>query len=87
MTVTGLSSQRIVEVAEQENALMIIMGSRGRSRLPHWLIGFVVEPVTRYCPRPVTIIKDTDFGEHRRTGLTILHSFSGEPVPENAASL
>jgi nucleotide-binding universal stress UspA family protein len=87
MTVAGLPSQRIVEVAEKVNALMVIMGSRGRLGLPHWLIGSVAEQVTRHCLQPVTVIKDTDFENRRRTGLKVLHSWRGEPVPEKIASL
>lgn len=86
MVVTGLPSKRIVEVAEKENVLMIVMGSRGRLGLPHWLIGSVAEQVAHHTPKPVTIIKDTDFDEHRRAGLKALHSRCEEPAPGKAAS-
>jgi len=80
MTVTGLPSQRIVEVAERENALMIVMGSQGRTGLPHWLLGSVAEQVSRHSPRAVTIIKDAEFHERHRVGLQTLHSRCDETV-------
>jgi nucleotide-binding universal stress UspA family protein len=87
MTVTGLPSKRIVEVAERENAMMIVMGSRGRTGLPHWLLGSVAEQVSRHSPRPVTIIKDAEFHERHRVGLQTLHSRCDESVADPAAIL
>lgn len=58
--VTGLPVSRILEVAEQYNPQMVIMGSKGRTGLAHLLLGSKAEQVVRLCPSPVTIIKIPD---------------------------
>jgi len=55
--VTGLPVSRILEVAEQYNPQMVVMGSKGRTGLSHLLLGSKAEQVVRLCPSPVTIIK------------------------------
>ncbi len=57
MLVTGLPVTRILEVAEQCNPQMVIMGSQGRTGLAHLLLGSKAEQVVRLCPSPVTIVK------------------------------
>ena len=56
--ITGLPVTRILEVAEQCNPQMVIMGSRGRTGLSHLLLGSKAEQIVRLCPFPVTIIKN-----------------------------
>jgi len=58
--ITGLPVTRILEVVEQCNPQMVIMGSKGRTGLTHLLLGSKAEQVVRLCPAPVTIIKKTD---------------------------
>lgn len=58
--VVGLPVNRILEVAEQIDAQMIVMGSRGRTGLPHVLIGSKAEKVAQLSPVPVTIVKSAD---------------------------
>lgn len=55
--VYGVPSTRICEVARQEHASMIVMGSHGRTGLAHLLLGSVAEQVLRGSPVPVTIVK------------------------------
>mgnify|MGYP001820717900 CR=1 FL=1 len=56
--IPGLPGQRIIEVAEREQAGMIIMGTHGRNGLAHLLQGSVAEYVTRYARVPVMTVKD-----------------------------
>lgn len=55
--VTGLPVTRILEVAEQVNAAMIVMGSQGHTGLEHILLGSKAEQVVHLSPIPVTIVK------------------------------
>ena len=56
--VTGLPVNRILEVAEKNNARMIVMGSQGRTGLAHVLLGSKAEQVVHLSPIPVTIVKN-----------------------------
>lgn len=55
--VTGLPATRILEVAAEEHARMIVMGSQGRTGLDHILLGSKAERVVQLSPIPVTIVK------------------------------
>jgi len=55
--VEGLPATRIIEVAKQVGARMIVMGSRGRTGLEHLLLGSKAERVIQLAPIPVTIVK------------------------------
>lgn len=55
--VSGLPAGRIVEVAEQVGAPVIVVGSRGRTGLPHVLLGSVAERVAQMATVPVVIVK------------------------------
>ena len=55
--VEGLPATRIVEMAEKIDAQIIVMGSRGRTGLPHLLLGSKAERVAQLSPIPVTIVK------------------------------
>ena len=56
--VHGLPVTRILEVAERIHASLIVMGSQGRTGLPHLLLGSKAERVAQLAPMPVTIVKD-----------------------------
>jgi len=56
--VIGLPVNRILEVAEQNHARMIVMGSQGRTGLSHVLLGSKAEQVVHLSPIPVTIVKN-----------------------------
>lgn len=55
--VAGLPPGRIVEVAEGEDACMIVIGSRGRTGLTDILMGSVAKSVAQRAPMPVVIVK------------------------------
>ena len=62
--VTGLPVNRILEVAEKIGARQIIIGSQGRTGLPHFLLGSKAERVAQLAPIPVTIVKT---GKHQKS--------------------
>lgn len=55
--VIGIPVSRILEVAEKTDAMMIVMGSLGRTGLGHLLLGSKAERVAQLSPIPVTIVK------------------------------
>ncbi len=55
--VAGLPAGRTVEVADSLGASMIVIGSCGRSRLPHILLGSVAERIVQTAPMPVVVVK------------------------------
>ncbi len=55
--VTGIPATRILEFADLRNTRGIVVGSRGRTGLPHLLLGSVSERVAQLSPVPVTIVK------------------------------
>ncbi len=57
MLVVGLPVGRILEVADSVNAVMIVMGSQGRTGLKYMMLGSKAEQVMRLSPVSVTIIK------------------------------
>ena len=58
--VVGLPVNRILEVAVQVDACQIVLGSLGRTGLPHLLLGSNALRVAQLAPIPVTIIKGHD---------------------------
>ncbi len=76
--VYGVPGTRICEVARQENASMIIMGSHGRTGLAHLLLGSVAEQVLRRSPSLVTIVKDS---AQEAVGLAYRESGPGARAP------
>lgn len=50
---TGVSWQRIIAVAQQVGADLLVVGTHGRTGLQHALIGSVAERVVRHSPIPV----------------------------------
>ena len=57
LLVKGIPATRVLETAEQGRAQLIVMGSRGRTGLPHLLLGSKAERVVQLSPVPVTIVK------------------------------
>jgi len=55
--VPGVPATRILEIAASRHARQIVMGSRGRTGLPHLLLGSKAERVVQLSPVPVTIVK------------------------------
>jgi len=58
--IKGLPPGRIIDVAEQLDAQLIVVGSRGISGLPHLLLGSVAEHVVKLSDRPVVVVKNKD---------------------------
>lgn len=54
---TGEPASAIVELAEQEQADLIVMGTHGRTGLTRLLMGSVAEAVVRRAPCPVLTFK------------------------------
>ncbi|MBC8259537.1 MAG: universal stress protein [SAR324 cluster bacterium] len=57
LLVSGVPVPRILEVVENINPDMVVMGSLGRTGLAHVLLGSKAERVAQLCPVPVTIVK------------------------------
>jgi nucleotide-binding universal stress UspA family protein len=57
LLVTGIPTSRILEVAAKEQAMMIVMGSTGRTGLKHLMLGSVAEHVVQLSSIPVTVTK------------------------------
>lgn len=53
----GKAFVEIIKMAREESIDLIVMGSHGRTGLPHILIGSVAERVIRKAPCPVLIVK------------------------------
>ncbi|HYQ71801.1 MAG TPA: universal stress protein [Gammaproteobacteria bacterium] len=61
LLIRGLPGRRIIEVAEREHALMIIMGTHGRNGFAHLMQGSVAEYVAKYARSPVMTVKDDNY--------------------------
>ncbi|HID28438.1 MAG TPA: universal stress protein, partial [Desulfobacterales bacterium] len=53
----GSAFQKITDLAKEEKADLIIMGSRGRTGLNRLLMGSVTEKVIGHSPCPVLVVK------------------------------
>jgi nucleotide-binding universal stress UspA family protein len=54
----GRSAPVILDVASEEEVDWIVMGTRGRTGLPHAMLGSVAERVVRAAPCPTLTVKD-----------------------------
>ena len=62
MLVNGTPVTRIVEVAEEQNAGMIILGSHGKTGAARLLLGSKAGRVVHLSPVPILIVKTDDEG-------------------------
>jgi nucleotide-binding universal stress UspA family protein len=53
----GTPFQEIMDVAKEQHADLIIMGTHGRTGLPHLLLGSVAERLVRLAPCPVLVVR------------------------------
>jgi nucleotide-binding universal stress UspA family protein len=53
----GLPAGRIAEAADEIGAGLVVVGSRGRTGLPHILLGSVAQRVAQIAAAPVTVVK------------------------------
>lgn len=54
----------ICRIAEEEQFDMIIMGSHGRTGLPHIVLGSIAERVVRHAPCPVLVVGKMASGQN-----------------------
>ncbi len=52
------TARTIVEAANRESASLIVMGSRGRSKLPALMLGSVAYEVLHLTNMPVLVVPD-----------------------------
>jgi K+-sensing histidine kinase KdpD len=71
--VGGLPTQRIQEVALQEDAALIVIGSRGRVGWSRLAAGSVAAEVAKHSPIPVTVVKALG-PQHRQPGAEVMGS-------------
>jgi nucleotide-binding universal stress UspA family protein len=55
--VQGIPFQAVVDTARDQQADLIVMGTHGRTGLPHVLLGSVAEKVVRLAPCPVLVTR------------------------------
>ena len=55
--IVGHPAEQLVHVAEMRRIDLIVLGSRGTSRMKRWMLGSVSERVLRYAHCPVTIVR------------------------------
>lgn len=63
MLVAGLPAGRVTEVAAEIGAGHVVVGSRGRTGLPHILLGSVAQSVMQNAAMPVTVVKAAEISE------------------------
>ena len=56
-TEMGVPADKIVEAAGDRHVDLIVMGTQGRTGLPHLLLGSVAERVVRLAPCPVMVTR------------------------------
>jgi len=61
-TTMGIPFEEIVNVAGEEHAEMIVIGTHGRSGLNRVLLGSVAERVIRLAPCPVLTVRQSEEG-------------------------
>jgi nucleotide-binding universal stress UspA family protein len=54
---TGAPADEIIRVANEQAVDIIVMGSRGLTGLPHYLLGSVAHKVVTYALCPVLVVK------------------------------
>jgi nucleotide-binding universal stress UspA family protein len=58
----GVPSQSIVRIAEEENAELLVLGTRGLTGITHLLLGSTAERVVQRAPCPVLTVHPDDHG-------------------------
>jgi len=61
-TATGAPADRIVEICRDEDASLVVLGSRGRGELASALLGSVSNAVASSAPCPVVIVPPDAIG-------------------------
>ncbi len=71
LLISGLPASRIQEIAEREQAGLIVMGSHARSGLARIAMGSVSAEVMQHCRVPVTIVKALPDSNGNRGDITL----------------
>ncbi len=67
--IKGPVAKVLIETADMEKCDLIVMGSRGKSRIKDRLLGSILEYVIAYSRVPVTVVKaSSDVGEILKVG-------------------
>jgi len=53
----GHVPSKILSISEQEDADLIVMGSRGLSGIKSWFLGSISKYVAEHCKKPILIVK------------------------------
>lgn len=56
--VTGIPSEEVLAAATREHTELIVVGTRGRTGLPHLLLGSTAERIIRSAPCPVLAVRN-----------------------------
>ncbi len=62
----GVPSQTIIETAREEQADLVVIGTRGLSGLKHMLLGSTAQRVVQHCESPVLAVHPGDVDKHRQ---------------------
>lgn len=54
----GHPSDKLIQIIEEEGIDLVVMGAKGRSDLPHALLGSVAQKLFRHSPVPVLSYRD-----------------------------
>jgi nucleotide-binding universal stress UspA family protein len=78
----GVAVSGLVEIADEVDAVLIVVGTRGRGRLASALLGSVSQTLVRQAPCPVMIVPD---GETPPEHSTIVAGMDGSAESSTAA--
>lgn len=54
--VNGSPAEAVCQQAEERNADLVLVGSRGLATVGRWLLGSVSDRIVHHCKKPVTIV-------------------------------
>jgi nucleotide-binding universal stress UspA family protein len=71
----GHAAPEIIETAKERNTSIIVIGTHGRTGLPHVFLGSVAEKVVRSASCPVFTVKPSSFKKKDETSFDEIHAF------------